>query len=152
MCLGGEEGIECSVYYKNQGRKRETPTRTIRGRDTDAIIVTRDEGKTYADLLKTVKKGTRTAPSEATGGIEQIRQTRDGNMLIAVKRDQRKAAQVKEALSKLAGGTIKARMSAAGRRGGGVSTLHVREMDAITTSKGCLADGRASRCGAGHRQ
>ena len=114
--FGGEEDIHCKVYYRSRTRKRDTPTRAPRERDTDAIIVTRDEGKTYTDLLKTVKEDMKAAPQESTTEIKQIRQTRDGNILIAVKRDQRKAVEVREMLSKMAGGTIKAQVTAAGRR------------------------------------
>ena len=79
-----------------------------------------------------MKGGMKRASQETTGEIRQIRQMLDGNMLITVKRDQRKAGQVREMLTKMTGGTIKARVSAAGRRGGGVS-LHVKGMNVITT-------------------
>ena len=74
--------------------KREAPGRVTRDRDTDAVIVTKKEGKTYADLLRMVKYKMKTVSKEATGVIKQIRQMRDGNMLITMERDQQKTGQL----------------------------------------------------------
>ena len=134
-CVFGEdENIQCSVYYKSQVRKRETTTRATRELETDAIIVIKEEGKSYADLLKTVKEGMKTTPAETIDGIQQIRQMRDGNMLITIKRDQRGAVQMKEALTKMVGGTTNVRVRAAGRRRGGVSLHVMRLLDYTTCS------------------
>ena len=124
-CVFVNTEIKCCVYY-SRGRREAGG----RDRDTDAVIVSR-EGQTYADLLRAVKDGIKDENKDVMDNIRTIRQMKDGNMLIAMKSDQKKTEEMKNILTKL--GDISARVID-GKKGRG-TILHIRGMDAITTKK-----------------
>lgn len=77
------------VYYHVRAKKEIKRNHDKkRDRDTEVVIVSKREGKTYADLLRTVKEGIKEAGDEVTRNIHNIRQTRDGDMLITLKAGQ----------------------------------------------------------------
>ena len=125
--FGGTTYIKCIVCYR---KGRRTPPKAMREREkTDALIVSCAKGQTYADLLRTVKEKIKDE-KDATEQIQNIRQARDGRMVIAVKPGQQKAGKLKTILTK--GTDIRARVSTAGA-GGRAETLLIKGMDAVTT-------------------
>ena len=130
-CVFVASKIKCSVWHKRSNKKREDNKRQ---NATDAIIVSQ-KGKTYADLLKTIKSGMKEEGKEVTDHIEAIRQTKEGTMLITKKANEDKTKEVRGVISKIEG--IKTRTSAAGRSKRKV--IHVKGMDAITSKEEVLA-------------
>ena len=118
----------------------------IRERDrTEPVIISPQEGKTYADLLRTVKE-TIKDDKETTSHIQTIRQSKEGNMVITMKPEQRKADELKNLLTR-GMKEMKARISKRDKRGGAV--LNVKGMDAVTTKAEVVeAIGRESGVGA----
>ena len=113
--------IKCSVHY--QHKRRETQKK-----DTDAIIISQ-EGKTYTELLKTVKQGIKEEDSKLTDNINEIRQTRAGEMLITLRHDGEKTQEMRNIITKIGDIQTKVRIKNLGRR----VALHLKGMDAITT-------------------
>ena len=125
-CIFGGTDLNCrSSRKREKGRK---------GRDTDAIIVSR-EGKSYAGLLNVVKEGIDDEDKNTTDNIDTIRQTKEGDMLITLRADSQKTGELRNILNKI--GDIKTKISA--RSGAKRTTLHVKGMDAITTKEEVLA-------------
>ena len=131
-CVFAGTGVTCWVCYNNKKRKSEQ-----RKRETDAIIIKGEEGRTFADLLKTVKEGIGKETKEKADNIQNIRKARDGGMVITLKPNQRHTGELKDAISKLP--NIKARASTARRKGSGKVSMNLKGMDAITTREEVMA-------------
>ena len=127
-CVFSATDIKCTVYYT---RDRRSPKKTRERNNTDAVIVSCAKGQTYADLLRTVKDKIKNE-KDTTTQIKNIRQARDGNMIITVKPDQNKSVELKTILTK--GTDLAARLSIAGGRGHRV-TLYIKGMDAVASKQ-----------------
>ena len=115
------------------GTKRIKMESTRGRRETDGIIVTQ-EGKSYADLLRGVRKEMKVTDKEIIDHIDTIRQTREGSMLITMKKDEKKTNEVSAVINKMKDTKIRMSMAGRARR----TMLHVRGMDAITTKEEIL--------------
>ena len=126
-CVFANTEIHCKVYYTTKG---DTKTSGRKGADnTEAILVSKGEGKSYAELLKTVKDGMK-GRDEMTKNITSIRQTRSGDMLITTKKEKANAEAIKKVLNEVA--DVSTRLGKKGRGRDDV-TIFVKGMDAITT-------------------
>lgn len=103
-CAFRSTKIKDVIYIKEQSqpvtnRKGTEKGRTRKERDTEAIVV-RQDGKTYADLLKLVKQKVKPGTS-AGDGIKTVRKSRDGHLTIVVNKDDEQCAkEIKNELSK----------------------------------------------------
>ena len=127
-CVFGSTSIKCTAYYTKERRPLKKTSEKNR---TDAVIISRGKGQTYADLLRIVKEKIKNE-KESTAQIKNIRQARGGNMVITVKPDQDKAGDLKGILTK--GTDLTARLSTAGGRGRRTS-LNIKGMDAVATKQ-----------------
>lgn len=119
------------IYVKEKpGRKSKGETemapRVERERDTEVVIV-RDQGKTYADLLREVKDNVKVG-TEAAKSIRTIREARNGHMIIVVdKKDKGGTEELREKLRRnnntVSGATGKGKM---------VSII-IKDIDSLTT-------------------
>lgn len=86
-CLFRKTEIKCLVYVPGTNSKESIGGKYRReDRDIVAVLV-KEEGKSYADLLKTVKDRI-TPGSISSRGIWTIREGRDGRMVVVVDRAQ----------------------------------------------------------------
>ena len=99
-----------------------------RQRDTDAMIIGRELGKSYADQLQRVKKGIRNDKNtEVRKNIRNIRQTKKGDMVITVAAGSNTMVNLKNMFTQLR--ETKMRLSEESRRG---TTIFLKDMDAVT--------------------
>ena len=84
-----------------------------------------------------MKQNFKDGNTESTDAIKNIRQAKDGNMLITLKSNRQNIRDIKTILSKIP--NVKTRASPAGGRGVGSISLHLKGMDAITTRDEVLA-------------
>lgn len=95
-------------------------TRTFK---EDAILV-KMEGKSYADLLRTVKK--EVSPDNIGVNIKTVRKTRSGELLVTVPHGTGNAKALKEEIMRKVPGTISTLLT---RK----KVLHIKDLDATTT-------------------
>ncbi|KAJ8964366.1 hypothetical protein NQ317_003010 [Molorchus minor] len=72
-------GMKCLIYLEQRAKGQREQTQKTK-RDTEAILVSQD-GRSYAELLKTVKETVK-AGTTAARGIRTIREGKDGRMII----------------------------------------------------------------------
>lgn len=132
-CIFKDTNIKCLVYVRAKVAGTDGETKGQRGRsskppNTEAIIV-KQQGKTYSDLLKEVRERVKVG-SAAAQGIETIRKSRDGNMIIVVDKKQRAAIEeLKKDIGR--GGEVQVNVSSNRRE----STLFIKDIDGITTKE-----------------
>ena len=126
-CIFGNTGIQCKVYFTTKGENK-TSERKVNG-NTGAVIVSKTEGKSFAELLRAVKDGMK-GKEEMTKGIRSIRQTRNGDMLITTKNGTAGVDEIKKVLEETA--EISTRINKTAKGGDGV-VIFVKGMDAVTT-------------------
>nr|CAI5841845.1 unnamed protein product [Callosobruchus analis] len=100
-------------------------TATTGDRKTEAVIVAA-EGLSYAQLLTKVKENVNIDNLGVT--MNRVRQTKKGELLLTLPKEDGGAQQLKEAISKLD-------VPGISPRGGGRVTLHIRGMDGVTSAK-----------------
>ena len=113
-CVFADTEVDCTIIY---GRVDKRIAKRARERNSgDAVIVKRSEGETYADMLRKIKEGLN-EKTEATDNIKNIRKTRDGNMVIAMKTNERQGTgEVQKIITKI-DKNMKVRISSARGRG-----------------------------------
>ena len=130
-CIFATTKIHCKVYYTATTRgANKTGERKGKGKEeTEAVLVNKIDGKSYAELLRVVKDGMK-GKEEMTRGIKNIRQTKGGDILITTKKGKASAAEIKKVLDETAGVSTKVNKNEAGRDG---VIIFVKGMDAVTT-------------------
>ena len=131
-CAFGTSDVKCTVYYKGMDREDK---RTARKNNTNAVIVTREQGGTYADLLKKVKEVVNKDEKGISQSIRNLRGTRNGDLVITTSPGGDTMVSLKKLLSD--SGDLKVRAS----RGAGkkMRTVNIKGMDAVAT-KGEVAE------------
>ena len=120
-CVFAGTNIECGVYYQHK-------TKEPHKRETEAIIV-KQEGKTYAELLRSIKIGMGKEDRNITDNINAIRQTKEGAMVITVKTNGDKTHKLRDIISRMENVQTRISTGNKGRR----TAIHIKGMDAITT-------------------
>lgn len=130
-CVFRSTEIKCLIFIqKGYGmpKNRNEPERAKR--DTVALVV-REEGKSYAELLKMAKE--KILPgSNAAKGIRTIREGRSGQMVVVVDKKEQ------ECLNELRGQlrvSEKAVVST-GKQSSNELAISIKEIDAVTTREG----------------
>lgn len=104
---------------------QKVPARNNIPRQQTERLIIKNAGNTYADLLKTVKGNVNL--SEVGVNVKTIRKTRAGDLMLQVEGDKRKAGALKEAISSKTGSQV--------RVANNTITLHVLDIDAVTTKQ-----------------
>ena len=133
-CAFGGSDIECTVYYRGTtGKDTKAPAAEAarRARATDAVIVGREEGKTYADLLRMVKKKIEEDKTGLQSQIRNIRGSKDGDLVITTRAGGEGMVNLKKWLTKA--GDLNVRASRADSRR--VATMFIKGMDAVATKE-----------------
>ena len=126
-CAFGHTDIKCTVHYWNPGGKNKGAARG----GTDAIIIRREEGRTYADLLKKVKDTINNDNKGANQQIRNLRGTREGDLVITTTAGGDEMVNLKRLLSGT--GELKVRTSRRAKKKD--STVYLKGMDAVATKK-----------------
>ena len=124
--LGTIKGIECVIYYHTPAMKEQKP----RQRNTDAMIISREKGKSYADQLRRIKDEIKNDKNvEIRKNIRNIRQTKEGDMVITTVPGKDTMVNLKTMLTQM--GETKIRLSEASKSKR--TTVFLKGMDAVTT-------------------
>ena len=130
-CIFGNTSIHCKVYYtitsKNKIAKKNSDKKGKA--NTEAVLINKMEGKSYAELLKVVKEGMK-GKEETTKDIESIRQTKNGDMIIITKKGKAGAEEIKRALVENTNVSATVRK---GEKGKYDTMIFVKGFDAVTT-------------------
>ena len=126
-CVFGSSSIKCTVYYKKVERRDKVPGK---GRGTDAVMIRRDKGCTYADLLRKVKSKLDN-DKEANRTIRNIRGTKEGDLIITTAAGGNSMVNLRKLLSQT--GDLRVRNSRGERRKN--VTVFLKGMDAVTTKR-----------------
>ena len=95
----------------------------------EAIVVSKGEGKSYAELLRTVKDGIK-GKEDLTKNITNIRQTKSGDMVITTKKEKDSVEAIKRALGEVAEASTIVSKRGRGRED---AVIFIKGMDAIST-------------------
>lgn len=138
-CIFKDTDIKCIIYNRKQEsdderiqmRNYKTKKKKKEFEQTDAIVISQ-QGKTYSELLKTVKTTFADKP-ESANKIKTVRQTKDGKMLIVI--DKEKVSVVEEIKNILEPevGNADIQMRTGGKDR--LKTLYIKNMDQITTKE-----------------
>ncbi|KAJ8912626.1 hypothetical protein NQ315_015138 [Exocentrus adspersus] len=133
----GEAGIKTRIHIPRAGKQAHRTTGAAgsqtadkRQRTTEAILV-KQEGQTYAGLLKAVKE--RVSPStKAAEAIKTIRKSKDGHLVMVVDgKDKDLVAKLRQDLAEVEGSKVT--VVGAGRNRN--VTLYIKEIDGITSAE-----------------
>ena len=108
-CLRGKE-LKAEVCAKGRGIKKRNNDR-IRRENLNTLIVKNQQGKTYAETLKSIKAAV--VPEEKGATIKKIGKTKDGNIVIKIRDDTPGASEeVAKAINKGASGSAEVKQTA----------------------------------------
>ncbi|KYB24913.1 hypothetical protein TcasGA2_TC034914, partial [Tribolium castaneum] len=121
--------LKATIYIPEDPTKNRSSRRTANHERVaqEGIILTANEGKTYADLLKEVKSGL--SKSQQEDNVIGCRQTREGNLLLRIRPNSKAATKIKEELANIQSAQ---RIRVVGQPT--QNTLLIRGLDALATN------------------
>lgn len=122
LALCRERNSTIALTNKTASSDR-TSQKTTRPFKEDAVLV-KMEGKTYADLLRTVKK--EVSPDDIGVNIKTVRKTKNGELLLTVPHGVGAAEVLKAEIMRKVPGAVPTFLNKK-------KTLHIRDLDEITT-------------------
>lgn len=144
-CIFRDYENEIVVWHPSRKQQAETiPTqmataatkvnKKFTNTKNEGVVIIKQGGKTYADLLRDVR-GALGGTGEDTG-IKSIRKTKDGDLLLVAKKGEDKTLS-KIIREKMVGAEVRASKTKE-------ETLHIKDLDEVTTTEEILTAVRAA--------
>lgn len=118
--------IKMLVPIGKQGKEQKNETNTTRGRYKDEAIIIKSNGKSYAEMLSTVKS---IDISSTEANVKSIRKTKKGDLLLILPKGEGKADKLKREIENKIENTV-VQVNKEHK-----STLFITNIDGITTQE-----------------